>query len=176
MSKILGVDPGSRTTGYAVIERCGRKWVHIDNGIINPSARLAMAERLFVIYQGLVSIVSRHHPEAMALENIFLDENPQTAIKLGQARGMAMLVSAQYGLSLAEYTPLSVKQTVSGYGRASKEQVQEMVKRHFDLPEVPCEDASDALAVAYTHALSGSSRLSVGQSRKPASWRMLKAV
>lgn len=153
MTKILGIDPGSRVTGYGLIEKRGRKWIHIDNGVIAPNPRLPMAQRLQYIYTALTQLVSTHCPQALALERVFLDENPQTAIKLGQARGMALLVSAEHALELGEYTPLAVKQAIVGYGRASKEQIQEMVKRHFALPEIACEDASDALAIALTHAV-----------------------
>ncbi len=158
--RILGIDPGSRTTGYAVIAQKGRSWVHVENGILSPSAKLPMAQRLAAIYAGLLQVVMLHAPKAMAIEQVFLDQNPQTAIKLGQARGIALLVAAQHNLEIAEYTPRAVKQAVAGYGESSKSQIQEMVKRQFSLPEAPCEDAADALAIAFTHALIGTSPLS----------------
>lgn len=151
--KIIGVDPGSRVTGYGVIEKMGRDWRHIDNGVIAPRARLPMHERLHHIYTGLIALIRTHVPSALALEQVFLDQNPQTAIKLGQARGMALLAAAECNLEFAEYTPLAVKQAIVGYGRATKAQMQSMVQRHFALPEVPCEDAADALAIALTHGV-----------------------
>lgn len=149
--RIIGIDPGSRVTGYGVIEKDGRDWRHLDNGIIAPAARLPMANRLGLIYRHLIALIERYRPQALALEEVFLDQNPQTAIKLGQARGMPLLAAAEHNLEFAEYTPLVVKQAIVGYGRASKEQVQCMIQRHFKLPEVPCEDAADALAIALTH-------------------------
>lgn len=185
--RILGVDPGSRVTGYGLIERRGREWMHVDNGILAPSASLPMESRLLFIYQGLVHLVETYRPDTLALEQVFLDKNPQTAIKLGQARGLAMLVAAQYQLRFSEYTPLAVKQMVVGYGRASKEQVQAMMKRHLKLPEIACEDASDALALALAHAFSetlpgddghretsSSVSLHTKEPKAPRSWRAWK--
>jgi len=150
--RILGIDPGSRVTGYGLIEAQGNRLRHIDNGIIatNPSDPLAM--RLKTIYDGVARVIADHNPAEVAVEQIFLARNPQAALVLGHARGTAMLAAVNTGLAVHEYTALQVKSAVVGYGRAGKPQVQQMVKALLNLPEIAQEDAADALGVAICHA------------------------
>lgn len=149
---ILGIDPGSRTTGYGIIETQGHRLRHIDNGIIAPKATSPLAERLKIIYDGVARIISEFSPEAIAIEQVFLAQNPQAALVLGHARGTAMVAAVNAGLSVHEYSALQVKSAVVGYGRAGKPQVQQMVKALLNLPEIAQEDAADALGVAICHA------------------------
>jgi crossover junction endodeoxyribonuclease RuvC len=150
--KIIGVDPGSRITGYGIINQNGNRLIHLDNGAIHTDSAKDFPLRLKQIYQGLTEIIAQFRPDAMAVENIFFATNPQSALKLGQARGAAIVAGVNAGLPVFEYTALQVKQAVVGQGRASKDQVQKMLKILLNLPEVAQEDASDALAVAVCHA------------------------
>ena len=150
--RILGIDPGSRTTGYGIIETQGNRLRHIDNGIIatNPSAPLAV--RLKTIYDGVARIISEFAPEVTAIEQVFMAKNPHAALVLGHARGAAILAAVNAGMDVHEYSALQVKSAVVGYGRAGKPQVQQMVKALLNLPEIAQEDAADALGVAICHA------------------------
>ena len=150
--RILGIDPGSRVTGYGLVDSQGNRLRHIDNGIIatNPSAPLA--DRLKVIYDGITRVIGEFAPEAVAIEQVFLAKNPQAALVLGHARGTAMVAAVNAGLPVHEYSALQVKSAVVGYGRAGKPQVQQMVKALLSLPEIAQEDAADALGVAICHA------------------------
>ncbi len=150
--RILGIDPGSRITGYGIVAREGNRLYHVDNGAIFTDAQKDFPLRLQRIYRGLTEIIEQHHPDVMAVENIFFATNVQSALKLGQARGAAIVAGVTAGLPVYEYTALQVKQAVVGHGRAAKEQVQKMLKVLLNLPEVAQEDASDALAVAVCHA------------------------
>jgi crossover junction endodeoxyribonuclease RuvC len=150
--KILGIDPGSRTTGYGLIETQGNRLRHIDNGIITMPATAALADRLKTIYDGVARIIGEFAPDAVAVEQVFLAKNPHAALVLGHARGAAMLAAVNAGLAVHEYSALQVKSAVVGYGRAGKPQVQQMVKALLNLPEVAQEDAADALGVAICHA------------------------
>ena len=150
--RVLGIDPGSRATGYGLIEKQGNRLVHIDNGVIRPPAKAELPERLHAIFIGLNSIIDAYAPEFGAIEQVFMSQNAQSALKLGQARGAAMLAMANAELEIGEYSPMQVKSSVVGYGRAAKSQVQQMVKALLNLPEIAQEDASDALAVAICHA------------------------
>ena len=149
---ILGIDPGSRITGYGIIRTEGNRLVHVDNGAIVTGSSADFPLRLQKIYRQLSDVIDRFRPEAVAVENIFFATNVQSALKLGQARGAALVAGVNAGLPLFEYTALQVKQAVVGHGRASKDQVQKMLKALLNLPEVAQEDASDALAVAVCHA------------------------
>lgn len=153
---ILGIDPGSRITGYGLISKQGNRLVHIDNGAIFTQSAKSFPQRLELIYSGLSTIIAQYQPQAVAVENVFLAKNAQSALKLGQARGAAIVAAVSVGLSVYEYTALQVKQAVVGTGRAEKTQVQQMIKALLNLPEVAQEDASDALAVAVCHAHSSS--------------------
>jgi len=150
--RILGIDPGSRITGYGLIECQGNRLRHIDNGIIATSSTAALATRLKIIYDGVARIIAEFNPEAMAIEQVFLAKNPQAALVLGHARGTAMVAGVNAGLPVHEYSALQVKSAVVGYGRAGKPQVQQMVKALLNLPEISQEDAADALGVAICHA------------------------
>lgn len=150
--RILGIDPGSRATGYGLIIKEGNRLIHLDNGVIRPPDKANLPERLHVIFGHLNDIISEYAPRQAAVEQVFMARNAQAALKLGQARGAAMLALAEAGLEIEEYSAMQVKSSVVGYGRASKNQVQQMVKALLNLPEVAQEDASDALAVAICHA------------------------
>jgi len=149
---ILGIDPGSRITGYGIISKQGNRLIHIDNGAIFTQSAKDFPQRLDQIFKGLSAVIAQYQPEAVAVENVFLAKNAQSALKLGQARGAAIVAAVNVGLSVYEYTALQVKQAVVGSGRAEKVQVQQMIKALLNLPEVAQEDASDALAVAVCHA------------------------
>lgn len=150
--RILGIDPGTRITGYGIIEKVGNRLIHIDNGGIFTRADMELADRLKVIYDGLCQVIREYAPAAVAVEQIFLAKNALSALKLGHARGTALLVGVNHGLPVFEYSALQVKSAVVGYGKAEKVQVQQMVKTLLKLPEIAQEDASDALAVAICHA------------------------
>lgn len=157
--RILGIDPGSRVTGYGIIEISGNRLRHIDNGIIAMRGDTSLPERLKLIYDGLTGILAAHTPAVVAVEQIFLAKNPQAALTLGHARGAAILAAVNAGLNVHEYSAMQVKSAVVGYGRAAKPQVQQMVKTLLNLPEVAQEDAADALGVAICHAHSRPPRL-----------------
>lgn len=150
--RILGIDPGSRATGYGFIEQQGNRLIHLDNGAIFTQSKAALAERLQKIYQELCRLIEEFQPEAVAVEQVFMARNPASALKLGHARGVALLAGINAGLPVAEYSALQVKSAVVGYGRAGKNQVQQMTRTLLNLPEIAQEDAADALAVAICHA------------------------
>lgn len=150
--RILGIDPGSRVTGYGIIVKEGNRLIHVDNGAIFTGSERELPIRLQLIYRELTGIIERYRPEVAALENIFFAKNVQSALKLGQARGAAIVAGVNAGLPVYEYSALQVKQAVVGHGKSAKVQVQQMLKVLLNLPEVAQEDASDALAVAVCHA------------------------
>jgi crossover junction endodeoxyribonuclease RuvC len=150
--RILGIDPGSRATGYGFIDQQGNRLIHIDNGAIFTRSQDDLAKRLQLIYRGLCDLIEIHQPEAVAVEQVFMARNPASALKLGHARGVALLAGINAGLPVAEYSALQVKSAVVGYGRAAKNQVQQMTRTLLNLPEIAQEDAADALAVAICHA------------------------
>ncbi len=150
--RILGIDPGSKATGYGFIEQCGNRLIHLDNGAIFTHSKDALAVRLQIIYRELCTLIEKYQPEAVAVEQVFMARNPASALKLGHARGIALLAGINAGLPVAEYSALQVKSAVVGYGRAGKNQVQHMTKTLLNLPEIAQEDAADALAVAICHA------------------------
>ena len=150
--RILGIDPGSKATGYGFIEQQGNRLIHLDNGAIFTHSKDALAIRLQIIYRELCALIEKHRPEAVAVEQVFMARNPASALKLGHARGIALLAGINAGLPVAEYSALQVKSAVVGYGRAGKNQVQHMTKTLLNLPEIAQEDAADALAVAICHA------------------------
>jgi len=150
--KILGIDPGLATLGYAVVEKNANSFQKIDYGTITTAASMKNVNRLKKIFNELNILIEKHSPEHMAVEELFFNKNVKTAIKVGQARGVILLTGAQANLEVDEYTPLQIKQAVVGYGRASKMQVQQMVKALLGLEELPKpDDAADALAVAICH-------------------------
>ncbi len=150
--RILGIDPGSKATGYGFIEQQGNRLVHLDNGAIFTQSKDALALRLQRIYRELSGLIEKYRPDAVAVEQVFMAKNPASALKLGHARGVALLAGINAGLPVAEYSALQVKSAVVGYGRAGKHQVQQMTKTLLNLPEIAQEDAADALAVAICHA------------------------
>jgi crossover junction endodeoxyribonuclease RuvC len=152
--KILGIDPGLRTTGFGVIDKQGHKLTYIASGTIKtPDAGLP--ERLKTIFSGVTEVIATYAPDCAAIEKVFVNVNPQSTLLLGQARGAAICALVMSDLLVAEYTALQVKQAVVGQGKAQKEQVQDMVQRLLSLAGMPGTDAADALGVAICHAHSG---------------------
>src|ERR1043165_7976895 len=150
--RVLGIDCGSRITGYGVIDTDGADCVFVGCGAIRSKASAPIAERLQFIYRGIVSIIRDLQPEAAAFESLFYATNVQSALKLGHVRGVSMFAAAEANLPVYEYSPLEVKSAVTGYGRAEKPQVQQMVRALLRLNTAPEPyDASDALAVAICH-------------------------
>jgi crossover junction endodeoxyribonuclease RuvC len=150
--RILGIDPGTRITGYGIIDVEGNRLRHVDNGIVKTRSSEPLPIRLKAIYDGLTMVLREFSPEAVAIEQVFLAKNPKAALTLGHARGTAVIASVNLNLEVHEYSALQVKSAVVGYGHAAKQQVQHMVKALLNLPEVAQEDAADALAVAICHA------------------------
>ena len=151
--RILGIDPGSGSTGYGLIETDGSLHKAILYGAIKTQTRQPFHVRLLKIHQELMRVLSREKADVMAIEEVFHATNVQSALRLGHARGIALLVAAQHQLEMAEYSPLEIKNAVVGYGRTEKSQVQSMVRLLLNLREIPTPDhAADALAVAICHA------------------------
>lgn len=151
MSRIvLGVDPGSRVTGYGLVDETGDRLQHLESGHIALPPHLPHSRRLARIYQRLQELIQRYQPEALAVEEVFLARNVQSALKLGQVRGIVLLAAAQVDISVYEYSPLSLKKAVVGYGQASKSQVQLMIQQLLG-QAVPNHNASDALALSICH-------------------------
>lgn len=151
MSLIIGIDPGSRLTGYGIIEKIGQDLIFVDAGTIRTETQ-AMPERLKRIFAGIERIVKFYKPTEAAVEQVFMAQNPDSALKLGQARGAAIAAVVNLDLSVSEYTARQIKQSVVGYGAADKEQVQMMVRQILKLQYNPQADAADALAAAICHA------------------------
>ena len=151
MPIILGIDPGSRITGFGVIDVVGNKQRYIASGSMHI-AKSTFGEQLKQIFVGISELVVLHHPEEAAIEQVFVHANINSALKLGQARGVAIVAVAQSGISIAEYSARQVKQAVVGYGNAEKSQVQHMVKLLLKLQNTPQADEADALAIAICHA------------------------
>jgi crossover junction endodeoxyribonuclease RuvC len=150
---ILGIDPGTATTGYGLVcETPESNLKVIDFGVISTPAETPMPERLLILYEQLNDLILLHRPDYGAVEKLFFQRNVTTAISVGQARGVILLALATSAISVAEYTPLEIKQSICGYGRADKHQVQEMVRALLELEKVPYpDDAADALAIAICH-------------------------
>lgn len=149
---IFGIDPGYAKLGYGLIEKIGNSFKAITYGVITTETDLSSAARLQKIYDQLMELIAKYQPEVMAVEELFFNKNVNTAIQVGQARGVALLTGANAQIAVYEYTPLQVKQGVVGYGRASKNQVRQMVKILLNLSELPKKaDSADALAVAICH-------------------------
>jgi crossover junction endodeoxyribonuclease RuvC len=150
--RVLGIDCGSAATGYGVIDVQGSAAKVVVSGVIGVSVRLPFPERLKKIGDELGRLIETYSPDAVAVEEVFYSVNVKSALKLGQVRGVALFKAADAALPVHEYSPLQIKSSVVGYGRADKNQVQQMVKMLLHLPELPPEDAADALAVALCHA------------------------
>jgi crossover junction endodeoxyribonuclease RuvC len=150
--RILGIDPGLRRTGWGVIETIGNRLVYVACGQVVPDETVSLAERLAFLHHGLAAIVREYAPDEAAVEETFVNNNPMSTLKLGQARGIAMLVPAQAGIAVAEYKPNLVKKTVVGAGHAEKQQIGAMIAVLLPKAGAVSVDAADALAVAITHA------------------------
>ena len=150
----MGVDPGSIKTGFGLINVISNKYLHIENGLVAPPKKMVFKERVAFIFKGICDVIEEFKPDFIAIEDIFMSKNAQSALKLGHVRGAIMAAAVVHGVPISEYTATRVKQSVAGTGRAQKFQVQEMVKILLKLKEIPQEDAADALAVALTHAFS----------------------
>lgn len=153
MSIILGIDPGSRITGYGVIQHVQGKFAYLGSGCIRTSGD-SLPEKLKQIHAGVSEIIIQFQPDMFAIEEVFMGKNAASALKLGQARGAAIVAAVNRDLTVGEYTARQIKQAVVGTGAAEKEQVQQMVKSLLKLPGTPQADAADALAVALCHAQS----------------------
>tara|TARA_R110000787_G_scaffold63679_1_gene143234 strand:- start:27692 stop:28216 length:525 start_codon:yes stop_codon:yes gene_type:complete len=150
--RLIGFDPGLQITGWGVIEAVGNRLSYVADGVVKTSPDATLADRLVQLHAGLREIIAEYTPEEAAVEETFVNKNPVSTLKLGQARGIVLLVPALAGLHVAEYLPNLVKKTVVGAGHASKEQVQMMVKTLLPGAKVTGADAADALAVAICHA------------------------
>lgn len=152
MERIIGIDPGSRVTGYGLIEADRGQLRFIACGVVKTTTTYPFSYRLNEIFEGINEVIQLHAPAVAAVEDVFLATNPRSALKLGHARGAAVVAAMQNGLTVFDYSPRVVKQGVAGYGQADKEQVQHMVKVLLGLTGSPSSDAADALAVAICHA------------------------
>ncbi len=150
--RLIGLDPGLRNTGWGVIAVQGNRLTHIADGVVRSNAKRPLAERLMELRDGLASVIHEHQPDEAAVEETFVNANPASTLKLGQARGIALLVPAEFGLPVGEYPPNLVKKTVVGSGHAAKEQIQMMVQTLLPGCDVKSADAADALAIAICHA------------------------
>jgi crossover junction endodeoxyribonuclease RuvC len=179
--RILGIDPGSRRTGYGCVERHGSRHTLVVCGILAGPAQASFPDKLKIIHAGLAALLAQHRPECVAIEDIFHHrdkQNPRSALRLGEARGVALLAAAEAGVPVVTYAPATVKRAVVGYGRAEKPQVQQMIKLLLGLDEAPSpHDVADALAVALCHIQSstGTAALVRDSARPrpglPRSWR-----
>jgi crossover junction endodeoxyribonuclease RuvC len=150
--RVLGIDPGSETLGWGVVDGNGPKYALVDFGVIRSNPRHQFSARLLNIYNGVAEIMALHSPDVLSVEDTFYAVNVGVALKLGQVRGTMLLLAEQRGLEIAEYAPRLVKQTIVGYGNAEKAQVGQMVKILLNLKTIPApHDAADALAIAICH-------------------------
>lgn len=163
--RVLGIDPGSRVTGYGIIDTDGRRHAYVDSGCIRTQGQ-EMPLRLKQIFDSVSELMLRYRPDQMAIEQVFMAKNPDSALKLGQARGAAICAAMSRLEGCSEYSPRQIKQAVVGTGGADKAQVQHMVTALLSLNATPQSDAADALAVALCHAHSG-----FGQAARSSSWR-----
>jgi crossover junction endodeoxyribonuclease RuvC len=153
--RILGIDPGLRSTGFGVIDKAGNTLGYVASGCIKTDAAGSLPQRIKTLLDGIAEIIATYEPQQAAVEIVFVNVNPQSTLLLGQARGAAISALVTANLPVAEYTALQVKQAVVGHGKAAKEQVQQMVARLLKLPGIPSPDAADALACAIAHAHGG---------------------
>jgi len=167
MPRILGIDPGSRLTGFGVIDVDGRNNRYVASGCIRVHGP-DLPSKLGIIFHGISQLLNSHQPDMLSIERVFMHHNPDSALKLGQARGAAICAAVAQQLPVAEYSPTQIKQAVVGHGHADKEQVQHMVTLLLSLPDRPPEDAADALAAALCHGYQLHSPL---QTSKPAQRR-----
>lgn len=152
---ILGIDPGIAIMGYGVLEVNGNRYKVLENGVVTTSSKTKTPERLKILYDNLNDIIKQYKPDEFAIEELFFNQNVKTAITVGHARGVQVLCAQVNNLPIYEYTPLQIKQAITGFGRANKKQMQEAVTTLLNLSEIPKpDDAADALAVSLTHAFS----------------------
>jgi crossover junction endodeoxyribonuclease RuvC len=159
---VLGLDPGLGTTGWGVIAAEGNRLSHVANGQVRTDTKAALAQRLLELSEKLAAVIGEHRPAAAAVEEVFVNENPQSTLKLGQARGVVLLAAAARGIEVGEYAPSMVKKAVVGTGGADKAQVRAMVQRLLPGASIAGPDAADALAVAITHAHHLATRRALG--------------
>ncbi len=158
--RILGIDPGYAIMGWGIVDYKGNRFTPVAYGAITTEAHTPPEDRLHIIYNELTEIIQKYQPEEVSVEELFFNTNTTTGILVAEARGVALLACVQYDVKLAEYTPLQIKQSLVGYGRAEKKQVQAMVKTILGLEKVPKpDDTADALAAAICHAHSRGSRV-----------------
>jgi len=165
MAIILGIDPGSRVTGYGLISALHGRLDYISSGTIRISGELSLPERLKVIFTSVNELIETHQPQEFAIEQVFMSKSAGSALKLGQARGAAIVAAVHHNLPVEEYEARKVKQAVVGTGAADKTQIQHMVKTLLKLPAAPVEDAADALAVAICHANTQANLIRMASSR-----------
>lgn len=158
--RVLGIDPGYAIVGWGVVDYAGNRFAPVDFGAVCTPAGMAFEQRLAQVYDGVRQIIARTQPEVLAIEKLFYQHNQTTVIGVAEARGVVLLAAAQAGLPIYEYTPMQVKQAVTGYGKAVKKQVQEMTRLLLHLQAVPKpDDTADALAMAITHCHTSGNRL-----------------
>lgn len=150
--RIIGLDPGLQRTGWGIVEKFGTRLSHVAHGVITSTPADGLAQRLADLYDGIADVLASYSPDQAAVEETFVNKNPTSTLKLGQARGIALLAPARAGLTVAEYAPNKVKKSVVGVGHADKEQVAAMVRVLLPKADVQGADAIDALAVAICHA------------------------
>ena len=162
--RILGIDPGLRTTGFGVVEVHGASLRYVASGTIKADTVGTLPQRLKTIFDGVREVAERYRPDCASVEIVFVNVNPQSTLLLGQARGAALTALVAHELAVDEYTALQMKKAIVGHGQARKEQVQEMVKRLLALPGLPGKDAADALGLAICHAHAGASLAALARS------------
>jgi crossover junction endodeoxyribonuclease RuvC len=164
--RVLGIDPGTRHLGWAVLSRVGTKIEHVAHGVIDADEKAPLADRLVVIDAALGEVIEQHRPDVGAVEGLFFAKDAQAAAKLGHARGVVLLRLAKGGIEIREYAPAMVKRTVVGKGAADKRQVAMVVKSVLRLPELPRSDAADAIAIALTHLSVASFEAALARSKR----------
>lgn len=173
--KTFGIDPGSRRTGYGCVERIGSRHCLIICGSLSGPVRGAFPDKLKAIHTGLAALLAQHKPDCVAIEGIFHARNSRSALRLGEARGVALLAASEAGVPVVEYAPAAIKRAIVGYGRAEKHQVQQMIKLLLGLEKPPSpHDVADALAVAICHLQSSTGALAAhanSPQASPRSWR-----
>ncbi|MDD7391586.1 MAG: crossover junction endodeoxyribonuclease RuvC [Fusobacterium gastrosuis] len=163
--RIIGIDPGTAIVGYGIVDFEKSKYSTVHYGVITTSKDLAMEERLHIVYKELGKLLDEYKPEYMAIEDLFYFKNNKTVISVAQARGIVLLTAIQRRISIASYTPLQVKIGITGYGKADKKQIQQMVQKFLNLSEIPKpDDAADGLAIAITHINSLNSKINFSSS------------
>jgi crossover junction endodeoxyribonuclease RuvC len=167
--RLLGLDPGLRTTGWGVIDATDNRLRWVADGIVCSDASLSLAERLAQLHRGILAVIAEHRPDASAIEETFVNQNPASTLKLGQARGAILLAASLSGLTVAEYAPRLIKQSLVGTGRAEKNQVGLMVRQLLPGCQASQSDATDALAVAICHAHHHSTATRIAQALERAS-------